>query len=204
VNAAGKLTAFAVVLGGALGGGAALGAVAGPIDVDSTVEHDDHDAHATTSQGGDEQAAPHSRPAPLPEATTATVDGYQVDLAGSPLAGTSSELTLTVREDGEPVTDLDPYLGAAGHLVAIRASDLAYLHVHPLDDADDANGPRVRFATEVPSAGDYRLFFDFSHRGEVRTAAFTVHVAASDEPAAATATTTTSSATAAHAGHGGL
>jgi hypothetical protein len=35
----------------------------------------------------------------------------------------------------------------------------------------------VRFAVEVPSPGDYRLFFDFSHGGTVRTASFTVSVA---------------------------
>ena len=69
------------------------------------------------------------------------------------------------------MTDLEPYLGALGHLVAIRDGDLAYLHVHPLDEADGAGGPQVRFAVEVPTAGTYGLFFDFAHGGEVRTAA---------------------------------
>ena len=119
------------------------------------------------------------RSTPLPPAAaTATVDGYEVALAGTPVAGSESEVTLTVSRGGQPVTDLDPYLGAAGHLVAIRSGDLAYLHVHPLDEADRANGPEVRFAIEVPSPGDYRLFFDFARRGQVRTAAFTVHVPA--------------------------
>jgi hypothetical protein len=118
--------------------------------------------------------------APLPEpADTATVDGYEVTLSGTPAAGEASELGLTVRRDGRPVTDLDPYLGAFGHLVAIRGGDLAYLHVHPLGDEPsdgDRGGPEVPFAVEVPSPGDYRLFFDFSHEGTVHTAAFTVHV----------------------------
>jgi hypothetical protein len=127
---------------------------------------------------------PRSRPVP-PPATTAAVDGYEVALAGTPAAGSESELELTVSRGGEPVTDLEPYLGAAGHLVAIRSGDMAYLHVHPLDDADRRNGPGVRFAVEVPSPGDYRLFFDFAHEGQVRTAAFTVHVPAAGEPAAA-------------------
>ena len=30
----------------------------------------------------------------------------------------------------------------------------------------------------MPSQGEYRLFFDFAHRGKVRTAAFTVRVPA--------------------------
>jgi hypothetical protein len=118
-----------------------------------------------------------SRPAPLPPTRdTTTVDDYEVALAGTPVAGTDAEVELTVSRDGEPVSDLEPYLGAAGHLVAIRNGDLAYLHVHPMDGAGERNGPGVRFAVEVPSPGTYRLFFDFAHRGEVRTAAFTVHV----------------------------
>ena len=40
-------------------------------------------------------------------------------------------LKLRVTRDGRPVTDLQPYLGAYGHLVALRGGDLAYLHVHP-------------------------------------------------------------------------
>jgi hypothetical protein len=122
-----------------------------------------------------------ARPASLPPAAdTATVDGYEVTLGGTARAGSESELELRVTRRGEPVTDLEPYLGAAGHLVAIRGGDLAYLHVHPLDDAGERNGPAVRFAVEVPSPGSYRLFFDFAHRGEVRTAAFTVQVPAGD------------------------
>jgi hypothetical protein len=115
-------------------------------------------------------------PRPLPAPTsTAVVDGYQVELTGSPRAGGEGEVTLTVRRDGHAVPDLEPYLGALGHLVAIRASDLAYLHVHPLEERV---GPgQVPFAVQAPSAGTYRLFFDFSHEGTVRTAAFTVDVA---------------------------
>ena len=77
-------------------------------------------------------------------------------------------MTITVRRDGQVVTT-EPYLGAAGHLVALRDGDLAYLHVHPLDD--EPAGP-VRFAVEVPSAGLYGLFFDFQVDGQVRTARF--------------------------------
>ncbi len=112
---------------------------------------------------------------PLPAASrTADVDGYQVELTGSPQAGGPSEVTLTVRRGGQPVTDLEPYLGALGHLVAIRAADLAYLHVHPIEGRV---GPgQVAFAVEAPSPGTYRLFFDFSHDGTVRTAPFTVEV----------------------------
>jgi hypothetical protein len=88
-------------------------------------------------------------------------------------------LTFSVSRDGSPVTDLQPYLGAYGHLVALRAADLAYLHVHPMGEPGDGittAGPDIAFHTTVPSAGDYRLFLDFKHQNVVRTAEFTLSV----------------------------
>ncbi|MDX2560184.1 hypothetical protein PV371_11060 [Streptomyces sp. TX20-6-3] len=111
-------------------------------------------------------------PKPLPAvAPTATVDGYQVRLGGTLNPGKAGELRLTVTRAGKPVTDLEPYLGAYGHLVALRDGDLAYLHVHPNEGGP---GPDVSFTATAPSAGTYRLFLDFQHEGKVRTAAFTV------------------------------
>jgi hypothetical protein len=108
---------------------------------------------------------------------TAQVDGYTVELTGDLVAGRASPVVLTVSRDGAPVTDLQPYLAAYGHLVALREGDLAYLHVHPEGAPDDGvtpAGPQVEFVAEVPSAGVYRLFLDFQHAGVVRTAEFTV------------------------------
>ena len=116
-------------------------------------------------------------PEPLPAPSrTATVDGYTVTLAGDLRPGAVSKLTLTVTRAGTPVTDLQPYLAAYGHLVALRDGDLAYLHVHPdgaPGDGRTAAGPDITFYAQVPSTGAYRLFLDFQHAGTVRTAAFT-------------------------------
>ena len=111
---------------------------------------------------------------------TTEVDGYTVELTGDLVAGRASPITLTVSRDGAPVTDLQPYLAAYGHLVALREGDLAYLHVHPEGTPGDGvtpAGPRVEFVAEVPTAGSYRLFLDFQHDGVVRTAEFTVPAA---------------------------
>ena len=135
--------------------------------------------------GADLAVAGAYSPSPLPpETLTSEVDGFTVVLSGSLEPGQESELTLSVSRDGRPVTDLEPYLGAFGHLVVLRDGDLAYLHAHPVDEADGAGappGPNVRFATTAPSAGDYRLFLDFKHGGVVRTAAFTVSAGAHEE-----------------------
>jgi hypothetical protein len=121
---------------------------------------------------------------PLAESPTATVDGYTVTLDGALVPGASSKLTLTVTKDGRPVTDLQPYLAAYGHLVALRDGDLAYLHVHPdgtPGDGRTAAGPQIVFHVEVPSSGMYGLFLDFQHNGVVRTAQFTAHADAHKE-----------------------
>ena len=79
------------------------------------------------------------------------------------------------RTRGRPVTDLHPYLGAYGHLVALRGGDLAYLHVHPDGEPGDGKtqpGPAIEFGAEVPSDGTYHLYLDFKHDGVVRTAQF--------------------------------
>ena len=192
MKAPAKLAAYAVVLAIVTGGGAVVGAAAGPIDVGgdagdeaghdmgSGSEAEGSEAEGNGSEGsepgaegteghgpatGDEPAA--ALPAPNDHAE---VDGYEVTLDGDATPG-ESQLGFTVSLAGEPVRT-DPYLGAAGHLVAIRAGDLAYLHVHPLE----GEGDEVRFAAEFPSPGTYRLFLDFAHGGEVRTAAFTVEV----------------------------
>ncbi|MFB8348125.1 hypothetical protein [Streptomyces niveus] len=132
--------------------------------------------------GADLAVSGRSEPAALPPVrATAEVDGYQVTLDGALTPGKARELTLSVSRDGKPVTDLQPYLGAYGHLVALRAGDLAYLHVHPNGEPDDGvtePGPEVSFTATAPSPGEYRLFLDFQHKGEVRTAAFTVDVPA--------------------------
>jgi hypothetical protein len=131
---------------------------------------------------GDYQPQP-----PSEEVRTAHVDGYSVTLEGDLTDGEDARLTLSVSKDGRPVTDLEPYLGAYGHLVALREGDLAYLHVHPDGTPGDGStepGPDVVFYAAVPSDGGYRLFLDFQHDGVVRTAEFALSTGAADEPAA--------------------
>lgn len=115
------------------------------------------------------------QPSTLPPRTESSDGEYAVTLEGDLVPGTSSKLTLTVSKGGKPVTDLQPYLGAFGHLVALRDGDLAYLHVHPQEST--AAGPQIVFYAEVPSAGGYGLFLDFQHEGRVHTVSFTATTA---------------------------
>jgi hypothetical protein len=113
----------------------------------------------------DGSAVLHALPAAHPVARTD--GGYEVRLdAGRPRAGREADLRFAITRDGRPVRT-EPYLGAGGHLVALREGDLAFLHVH--------DGP-AGFAATFPTEGRYRLFLQFKHEGRVRTAAFTQEV----------------------------
>ncbi|ABW15096.1 secreted protein [Parafrankia sp. EAN1pec] len=138
-----------------------------------------------TTLGVDLTAPGLFEPITYPPTRSASVDGYEVTLAGNLIGGQASPLTLTVHKDGQPVTDLEPYLGAYGHLVALREGDLAYLHVHP-NGEDTSAGPDIPFVADVPTEGRYRLFLDFRHDGVVRTAEFTVPTGPSVPDAATT------------------
>ena len=113
---------------------------------------------------GDASLEPLAEPAPVAPAG----DGYEVRLdAHGAAPGSEAELSFEITRDGEPITP-EPYLGAGGHLVALREGDLAFLHVHPTEGTS--------FAATFPTAGRYRLFLQFQHEGTVRTAAFTLPV----------------------------
>lgn len=114
-----------------------------------------------------------SRPFPAPREVD-SADGYEVHLeAGDLVAGEHAELSFAVSEDGRPVEDLQPYLGAKGHLVALREGDLAFLHVHP---EEHGAASEIVFDATFPTVGRYRLYLQFKHEGVVRTVEFTVVV----------------------------
>ena len=74
------------------------------------------------------------RALPAPDPVAVTDGGYEVRLdAAATRPGQESALRFTVTKDGAPV-QTEPYLGAGGHLVALREGDLAFLHVHPTDE----------------------------------------------------------------------
>jgi hypothetical protein len=116
------------------------------------------------------------QPRPFPaNANADAVDGYALRLtSGAPRAGRPATLRFTVSKDGKEVAGLENYLGARGHLVALREGDLAFLHVHP----DEGAAPGViPYTAHFPTAGRYRLFLQFKDGGEVHTAEFSLAVA---------------------------
>lgn len=105
------------------------------------------------------------------------VDGIEVALENDhPEAGEDFELSfrLTDASTQQPITDLEPYLGAVGHVVVLSEDTEQYLHVHALDE--DAKGPEAKFMTSFPVAGIYKLWAQFQREGEVITVPIVLNV----------------------------
>ena len=94
------------------------------------------------------------------------------------IAGREQLVTFDLHDaaSGAPVTDLQPYLGAAGHLLFTSADLAMAAHSHPVAEISALGGPAVVFQVLFPREGDYRMWVQFQRRGEVRTASFTIPV----------------------------
>ncbi|MFF5178557.1 hypothetical protein ACFY2Q_11110 [Micromonospora sp. NPDC000316] len=133
----------------------------------------DNGGQAAVTLGVDLVAPGGYQPRPLPApATSTTVDGFTVGYQGSPQAGATVPVTFTIEGAGGTAA-LERYLGAYGHLVALREGDLGYLHVHPEPELVDG---QVKFWLTTPGAGRYRLYLDFQVANKVHTAEFTLTI----------------------------
>ena len=96
---------------------------------------------------------------------------------------------------GQPATDLEPYMGMAGHAVFMKRDGSVFAHVHPsgsvpmatlaMTQASDPHAmhrmhqqaiSEVTFPYGFPQPGDYRIFVQVKRRGKVETGAFDVNV----------------------------
>jgi hypothetical protein len=105
-----------------------------------------------------------------------------------------------VDKSGGPATNLEPYMGMAGHLVILRRDLSVFAHVHPAGSVpmaalmllqkeptrNMASMPGMRqesvpaeitFPYGFPQAGDYRFFLQVKRAGHVETAVFDTRVA---------------------------
>jgi hypothetical protein len=103
-------------------------------------------------------------------------DGLDAEIA---LDGTKagSPVTISFRvldPAGKPVTDLEPYLGAMGHLVLISADGKEYVHVHPLEK--QASKDKVDFQAHIAKAGVYKGWGQFQRAGKVHVVPFVVKI----------------------------
>ena len=119
----------------------------------------------------------------MPNGTTNTADGIKANLKGTsniPI-GKSLPVTfqLTDTRTGDAITDLEPYLGAYGHLMIILADGQTVVHSHPAEDelgiAQSKRGI-VAFNARFPKAGIYKAWGQFQRGGKVVTIPFVISV----------------------------
>jgi hypothetical protein len=103
----------------------------------------------------------------------------QMQLAsGNPIAGNPSLISFTIadRASGLPVTDLQPYLGAWGHMFIVSSDLTDAVHSHPTTPLTAVGGPTIFFSQRFPHPGSYRLWVQFQRNGHLSTLSFTVAV----------------------------
>jgi hypothetical protein len=106
-----------------------------------------------------------------------TVDGVRIRLDGADLiAGRIGLLRFHLFNagTGTPVTDLEPFLGAPGHLLMTNATLTDAVHGHP--EETGTRMPFVTFKPRMPPPGGAKLWFQFQRNGKITTASFVIDV----------------------------
>jgi len=105
---------------------------------------------------------------------TVVVDAFQakITVTGAQ-AGTDTPIAFDLfDENGQPLNELIPYLGAMGHLVILSADGKQFVHAHPIEEPTKSN--RVTFGAHFPSAGIYKGWGQFQSASVVHTIPFVV------------------------------
>ena len=95
------------------------------------------------------------------------------------VAKSDTDIVFSISDaSGNPITDLEPLMGAGGHSVIISSDIQEFLHVHPTEEVkpDWKGGPYVSFRTSFPKPGLYKAWGQFQHNGKTITADFVLEV----------------------------
>jgi hypothetical protein len=112
-----------------------------------------------------------------PDTADKTVEGLRVRLEADPIrAGRESVMRFSVTdaETGRPVTDLEPYLGAPGHMLIVNGDLTRAVHAHPTVAV--TIGPDIAFDVLLPAPGYYKAWLQVQRSGKVITVPFVIDV----------------------------
>jgi hypothetical protein len=114
-----------------------------------------------------------------PDVEAQVDQGLRVSLDMSkPIAGREQLVRCVIHDaaTGAPVTDLEPFLGAPGHMLIVSEDLVEGSHTHPVEGIASPEGPEVVFQVLFPRAVQYRVWAQFQRGGRVVTVAFTIPV----------------------------
>jgi hypothetical protein len=100
--------------------------------------------------------------------------------------GRTVTVTARLRDAaGRPITDLEPWLGALGHLLLVHRDATTFAHAHP-DDREPGIGAdgRLPFLVRLPKPGWYKGWLQFRRGGQVETVEVLIEAVAPAAPAA--------------------
>jgi len=102
-----------------------------------------------------------------------TFDGYNITFSTNPEPKAQTNFTYTVKieQNGQPVTNLENYLGALGHTVILKEGTLDFIHTHA---GETGMGPKIEFSTTFPHSGIYKIFTQFQHQNKVITTDYVI------------------------------
>ena len=107
---------------------------------------------------------------------TQSGNNLEVDISTEPvqpIAGFKTLLFFQLKPAAGVELQLEPYLGAWGHMLAASEDLIDLMHTHPFI-AD--GGPKVQFNMIFPREGMYRAWVQFQNKGVVNTVAFNIPV----------------------------
>lgn len=128
-----------------------------------------------------------SQKAPAPDAkpvASAELNGLKFSLSfDGPVKageGVMGSVAVVDAKTGKPFTQLQPIMGAFGHVVAFSRDWGSIEHVHPLGDEPtkdtDRSGPVIGFHMEPQNAGVLKIFVQILGSGKETIVPFTVNV----------------------------
>jgi hypothetical protein len=106
-----------------------------------------------------------------------TGDGLaaEVMVSGARPGGEATVAFELTDEGGKPVANLQPYMGAMGHLVVLSADGKEYVHAHPMEGKTEKAG-RVAFMVHFTKSGKYKGWGQFKRAGKVAVVPFVAEV----------------------------
>lgn len=108
-----------------------------------------------------------------------TVDGITVTMMPEKELESYQETTInfvvTEESTGNPVADLQNYLGELAHVVVISEDTQDFLHVHPMSSKKPGE-TSVMAHTTFPRAGIFKIWAQFQRNGKVITVPYVVNV----------------------------
>jgi hypothetical protein len=106
------------------------------------------------------------------------VDGYDFRISDLPTRQRPMSMPkVEVTQNGVPVKNIEPFLGAGAHGVIIGENAKSFMHVHPMSEPKNGlySSP-IKFHTEIRQPGVYKMWVQTLIDGKVKTVNWTFQV----------------------------